>query len=704
MTWSAASGDEDLVTASRAGNREAFGQIVARYQTLLCSLAYSATGNISQSEDLAQETFITAWKHLAEIREPAKLRGWLCGVARNLINNWLRAQGREPSHQAEPLDAIADSSSSEPLPVDRAISREEAEILWRSLERIPETYRLPLVLFYREHQSVQAVARNLELSEETVRQRLSRGRKLLQEEVLGFVEIALASTSPGKAFTLGVVAALPGMVISAQAASVGVAAAKGGAGAKGLFTLSALSGFLVMLGAVIFSWKTAVDDTKSPRERQFMIRMGWIQISLLLVSLTVGIYLLPQLAARPLTMGIVLALLVLANIIGGVVMTDYLNRQRLLIGMEEGTLADCSGLEAATERQARLRTVKIMIPFLMMFGVGSIGLPWSQHWLRCAAVVAVESLVMVWAYRRFRNLQNFQVQIRLPASKLQSVLRSPVVLFPAIIFASALVGGLLPIFLSPGRFKPEMISGPLLHTLGVGLAGAALAYAVFAGVYVWKRKAGAGPEAAVDKTYAQLFQQLNLGPDQRAQLKELVLKKTYAQVRHTMSLMHGKCDAAQRADLISQLKTETESFNSQIKQSLSEEHYREFQAYEKSVLDRTMIDLFRTKSAGTPRELSAEQAERLVHALAEVRKGFPWTTDLSRRDLVTCDYVAAFAEANIDTFAREEEQFEQEFRAQALQILRPDQLAAFTDFQKRQRQSQINGYRMVAKIFSRKGR
>jgi predicted RNA polymerase sigma factor len=136
------------------------------------------------------------------------VRAWLCGIARNLINNSLRTQGREPSYRAESLEGIPESPSSEPLPVERAISREEAEILWRSLERIPETYRVPLVLFYREHQSVEAVAQNLELTEETVRQRLSRGRKLLQEEVLAFVEVALTKTSPGKAFTVAVVAAL----------------------------------------------------------------------------------------------------------------------------------------------------------------------------------------------------------------------------------------------------------------------------------------------------------------------------------------------------------------------------------------------------------------------------------------------------------------------------------------------------------------
>src|ERR1017187_9634253 len=225
----AASNDADLVGASLSGNRDAFGQIVARYQSLVCSLAFSATGSLSQSEDLAQETFVAAWKQLAGLREPEKLRAWLCGIARNLINNTLRRQVREPAHAAEQLEAAPESPSVEPSPTEQAISKEEEAILWRSLERIPEIYREPLVLFYREHQSVEAVAQNLELTEDNVKQRLSRGRKLLHEEVLAFVEGALARTNPGQAFTLGVLATLPSLTISAKAAMVGTAATKGGA-------------------------------------------------------------------------------------------------------------------------------------------------------------------------------------------------------------------------------------------------------------------------------------------------------------------------------------------------------------------------------------------------------------------------------------------------------------------------------------------
>src|SRR5213080_1894620 len=96
--------DSKLVTESLAGNRDAFGWIVSRYQSLICSLAYSATGSLTQSEDLAQETFVTAWKELSKLREKEKLRTWLCGIARNVINSTLRRHGREPSHAAESLE------------------------------------------------------------------------------------------------------------------------------------------------------------------------------------------------------------------------------------------------------------------------------------------------------------------------------------------------------------------------------------------------------------------------------------------------------------------------------------------------------------------------------------------------------------------------------------------------------------------------
>jgi RNA polymerase sigma factor (sigma-70 family) len=248
---------------------------VARYQALLCSLAYSATGSLGQSEDLTQETFVTAWKQLADLREPEKLRSWLCRISRNLTFDALLRQGREPTHKAESLQAIEQAPASIPLPSECTISREEQAILWRLMERIPESYREALVLFYREHQSIENVAAALDLSEDTVKQRLSRGRKLLHSEVLAFLQGALQRTSPNKAFTMGVLAALPAFAISTRAAEVGVAAAKSGATAKAVAASGLSSAILApalgFLGSY-FGYRAGMARAQSEYERDYITK------------------------------------------------------------------------------------------------------------------------------------------------------------------------------------------------------------------------------------------------------------------------------------------------------------------------------------------------------------------------------------------------------------------------------------------------
>jgi RNA polymerase sigma factor (sigma-70 family) len=272
----AVNNDAELVSGTLAGNRDAFSQIVSRYQSLICSLAYSATGSLGQSEDLAQETFITAWKHLGHLRERDKLRAWLCGIARNRINSFLRREGREPNHKAESIDEISETHSPEPLPIEHTITNEEQAILWRSLERIPEIYREPLVLFYREHQSVEAVAEKLELTEDAVKQRLSRGRKLLHEQVLAFVEGALERTNPGKIFTLAVLAALPALTISAKAATLGAAAMKGSATAKAAGAMGLLGAILTPALVIIgnySSYRMSMDEAQTDQERFYIKKL-----------------------------------------------------------------------------------------------------------------------------------------------------------------------------------------------------------------------------------------------------------------------------------------------------------------------------------------------------------------------------------------------------------------------------------------------
>ncbi len=219
-----------------------------------------------------------------------KLRAWLCGIARNLINNSLRRQGREPSHRAESLEEISETTSLEPQPVEQTISNEEQAILWRSLERIPEIYREPLVLFYREHQSIETVAANLDLTEDAVKQRLSRGRKLLHEEVLAFIEGALEKTAPGKTFTLGVVAALPLLATTVKAAAVGTTAKVLGLGTflQGIFNVVLGIGSFFSLSGWL-GYKMGRDAGQSQRQRESVATFWRIVVGCLVAFVVIPI-------------------------------------------------------------------------------------------------------------------------------------------------------------------------------------------------------------------------------------------------------------------------------------------------------------------------------------------------------------------------------------------------------------------------------
>ena len=91
--------DEELVTRSLAGGVEAFREISGRYYPIISALAYQATGSLSRSDSVAQDTLVAAWKRLAGLPAPAKLRSWLCGIAHQLIKDFLcdKGAGQAPS-------------------------------------------------------------------------------------------------------------------------------------------------------------------------------------------------------------------------------------------------------------------------------------------------------------------------------------------------------------------------------------------------------------------------------------------------------------------------------------------------------------------------------------------------------------------------------------------------------------------------------
>ncbi|HEV7554055.1 MAG TPA: sigma-70 family RNA polymerase sigma factor [Kofleriaceae bacterium] len=202
--------DVELVEASLRGEHEAFGHLVARYQDVVCAVSYSSTGDQVLSEDVAQDTFIAAWRQLDRLRNSERLRPWLCGIARNLARTARKRRRREPFVDAD--EQIAPGAS----PFDVAARGDVERVVRDALARIPDAYREVLVLYYREDQSIREVAAALGLTEATVMQRLSRGRRYLADSVTELVESSLRSERRNRDLVAAVLATIAVIAIPSR--------------------------------------------------------------------------------------------------------------------------------------------------------------------------------------------------------------------------------------------------------------------------------------------------------------------------------------------------------------------------------------------------------------------------------------------------------------------------------------------------------
>jgi RNA polymerase sigma factor (sigma-70 family) len=318
--------DESLVMYSLGGDRDAFCQIVDRYQNLLCSLAYSSVGQVQLSEDLAQETFIEAWKSLANLEDPNKLKAWLCGILRFRVSAHFRKSSKQPSDLADEYtqdNEVVDQNSELE---QKHINQQQQDLMWQVLSEIDETYREPLVLFYRQQQSIEKVASELDLSTDTVKQRLSRGRKLLKEAMSEFVEEGLKGTTPSLVFTVGVMAAISTLAPSAKAATLTAGAVK----STSILKLSTLATLLAVFSGLIssfFGLRAALDQSRTKRERRlaFKVVFGFMALAGLYV---IGILLFRYWAISTqeavLALTIMAHLLVSAYVLGNIVLVRFM--------------------------------------------------------------------------------------------------------------------------------------------------------------------------------------------------------------------------------------------------------------------------------------------------------------------------------------------------------------------------------------------
>ncbi|SRR6266508_2892712 len=158
------------------GDRSAFGQLMHRYAGAVYNLAYRMLGNAEDAEDASQEIFVRAYTRLASFDRQRRFSTWLLSIGSNYCIDRLR---RRRFAWMTLEDAAYALPSNEPGPERSALNREQRAIVQQALQKLPDTYRLVMVLRYWQDLSYEEIGRATGLPESTIKTRLHRARHML---------------------------------------------------------------------------------------------------------------------------------------------------------------------------------------------------------------------------------------------------------------------------------------------------------------------------------------------------------------------------------------------------------------------------------------------------------------------------------------------------------------------------------------------
>ena len=175
-----------------AGKPEAFDRFVEHFRAKIFHYSWLMCGNREDAEEVAQEALLKVFESFVQLRNPAQVRPWVFRIAKNACLMKRRKSVFAPSHErsldqflparngadGEAKIDIADWSR---MPDDQVLQSEMRQALERAMATLPENYRAVILLRDLEELSTGETAHILDVSEDTVKQRLHRGRLALRQ-------------------------------------------------------------------------------------------------------------------------------------------------------------------------------------------------------------------------------------------------------------------------------------------------------------------------------------------------------------------------------------------------------------------------------------------------------------------------------------------------------------------------------------------
>ena len=187
--------DAVLMLRVKRGDRAAFVTLVEKYKQPLFSFVFRTLRDETETEDVAQNTFLQVWKSRARYERTAKFTTWLFAIARNLCLNEIRRRSRHPAESLEETHPEHDDQPSRQyedkqifLPTENALHSELAKKIEEALAELPENQRTAILLCRQDEVSYEEIAEILGCSLSATKSVIHRGRETLKEKLKPYLQ------------------------------------------------------------------------------------------------------------------------------------------------------------------------------------------------------------------------------------------------------------------------------------------------------------------------------------------------------------------------------------------------------------------------------------------------------------------------------------------------------------------------------------
>ena len=192
--------DKNIIARIKAGDDNAYGDIIKRYNQRMFRIARSIVTDDAAAMDIVQEAHIKAYTKLNEFRGSIQFFSWLATITRNEAFMYLRKYKREVSMTDDVIQLFENAendhkidiqqSNNKDLPDTTLENAQLQKLIVKHIDKLPEDFRIVFVLRAVEQLSVKETAEILNIKEKTVKTRYFRAKRILRSQIQSYLNIA----------------------------------------------------------------------------------------------------------------------------------------------------------------------------------------------------------------------------------------------------------------------------------------------------------------------------------------------------------------------------------------------------------------------------------------------------------------------------------------------------------------------------------